>query len=105
MENVDKFIDQIIDAKQLPGLNDEVRSQLKDDLRRRLMDQIDRAAVTALSDEKAEELSKKLDDENFTPEDAAKFMQESGVDLSKVTLETMIRFRMLYLGTGEQEAE
>lgn len=75
-----------------------MRQELKQDLTQRLMDQIDRAALAALPEDKAIELANKLDDENFSDEDAAEFMKNSGVDLQSVALETMMRFRELYLG-------
>ena len=97
MENVEQFIDQLIDEKGL-GVEGEVREQLKQDMIERLLDQIDIASVNALPEDKAIELSEKLDDENFTDEQVAEFMQNSGVDLQKVALETMLQFRLLYIG-------
>lgn len=101
MEDVDKFIDQLITDKQLSGVTDEVRVELKQDLTQRLLDQIDRAVIDALPEDKATELSEKLDDDNFSSDDATKFIQESGVDMQNVALVTMLRFRDLYLGAGE----
>ena len=97
MDNVEQFIDQLIDEKGL-GVEGDVREQLKLDLTERLLDQIDRASVNALPEDKAIELADKLDDENFTDEQVAEFMKNSGVDLQKVALETMLQFRLLYLG-------
>ena len=68
-------------------------------MKKRLEDQINRAAIQALSEEKADELAKRLEDPNFTNEDMAKFMQDSGVNLAEVALETMLKFRGFYLGT------
>lgn len=101
MEEVEKFIDQLIVDKQLSGVDDEVRVQLKADLMQSLLDQIDRAAIDALPENKAEELSSKLDDENFSADDVTKFIQDSGVDMQQVSLVTMLRFRDLFLGAGE----
>ena len=97
MENVEKFIDQLIDEKGL-GVEGDVRKQLKLDMMERLLDQIDRASINALPEDKAIELADKLDDENFTDEQVADFMNDSGVDLERVALETMLQFRLLYLG-------
>ncbi|MBR6134284.1 hypothetical protein IKQ38_02280 [Candidatus Saccharibacteria bacterium] len=97
MENVEKFIDQLIDEKGL-GVEGDVRKQLKLDMMERLLDQIDRASINALPEDKAIELADKLDDENFTDEQVADFMKDSGVDLERVALETMLQFRLLYLG-------
>jgi hypothetical protein len=97
MENVETFIDQLIDEKGL-GVEGDVRKQLKLDMMERLLDQIDRASINALPEDKAIELADKLDDENFTDEQVAEFMKNSGVDLERVALETMLQFRLLYLG-------
>ena len=101
MENVEDFIDQLIDEKGYSDLDDDVRQELKNDMIQRLMDQIDQAAINALPEDKAIELADKLDDESFDDEKVAEFMQNSGVDLQQVALETMLQFRMLYLGEAE----
>ena len=97
MENVEQFVDQLIDEKGL-GVEGDVREQLKLDMMERLLDQIDKASINALPEDKAIELADKLDDENFTDEQVAEFMRNSGVDLQRVALETMLQFRILYLG-------
>lgn len=101
MENVEGFIDQLIDEKGYSDLDDDVRQELKTDMIQRLMDQIDQAAINALPEDKAIELADKLDDESFDDEKVAEFMQNSGIDLQQVALETMLQFRMLYLGEAE----
>ena len=98
MENLSDFIDQLIADAQYPNLTPEVKQELINELSERLMEQIDRAAINALSEEQAIELSKKMDDPNFSQEDMTKFMQDSGVNLQQVALETMMTFRSLYLG-------
>ncbi len=97
MENVEQFVDQLIDEKGL-GVEGDVRKQLKMDMMERLLDQIDRASINALPEDKAIELADKIDDENFTDDQIAEFMRNSGVDLERVALETMLQFRLLYLG-------
>lgn len=104
MENVEAFIDQLIDEKGYTTLDEAARNELKHDMIQRLMDQIDRAAINALPEDKAAELSEKLDDPNFTNEEAGKFMQESGVDLQQVALTTMLQFRSLYIGNADADA-
>ena len=100
MQNIDEFLESLLNDKGIE-VEPEIREELKADMKNRLLDQIDRAAVQALSEEKAEELAKKVEDPNFTNEDMTKFMQESGVNLTEVALETMLKFRGFYLGTGE----
>ena len=94
--NVEQFIDQLIDEKGYTTLDDEVRAQMKEDLANRLYDQIDRAMANALPEDKAIELGNKLDEGEMSDEELAKFMQDAGVDMQEVVLETMMKFRLLY---------
>ncbi len=103
MDNVEQFIDQLIDEKDL-NLEDDVRQELKVDMINRLLDQIDAASINALPEDKAIELADKLDDPDFSDDDLTEFMRNSGVDLEKVALETMVQFRLLYLG-GDPEVD
>ena len=98
MDRIGDFIDKMLQEKDLSTVPDDVRMELKRDLEQRLLDQIDRAVLAALPEDKAVELSAKLDDENFTNDDAAEFIKNSGVDMQSIALETMMRFRELYLG-------
>lgn len=102
-DELNKFINQILDAKQLTGLTDAVRAQVVDDLRERMLNQINRALVDAMPDEKIAEFNSLLDDETLTDEAVQQFIVDSGVDVQKVTLQTMLRFSELYIKppTGE----
>ncbi len=101
MQNIDEFIESLLDDKGITNVEPEVREELKSEMKAKLLDQIDRAAIQALSEEKAAELAKKVEDPNFTNEDMTKFIQDSGVNLTEVALETMLKFRGFYLGTEE----
>ena len=102
MEGLDQFLEQLMKDKGLTGLDKDTREQLKGQMAQTLMDQIDRAAIDALPEDKAVELADKMDDPNFTNEDAGKFLQESGVDLQQVALNTMVQFRQFYLRGATQ---
>lgn len=101
MQNIDEFIESLLNDKGITNVEPEVREELKAEMKVKLLDQINRAAIQALSEEKAEELAKKVEDPNFTNEDMTKFIQDSGVNLTEVALETMLKFRGFYLGTEE----
>jgi len=96
-DGLDKFIDEIITAKKLPGINDEVRLQLVSDMKERLLDQINRALIEALPEEKIDEFNLILDNESVNDDEVQKFISQSGVDVQKVTIKTMLLFRDLYL--------
>ena len=101
MQNIDDFIESLLNDKGITNIEPEIKEELKADMKKKLLEQIDRAAIEALSAEKADELAKKVEDPNFTNEDMTKFMEDSGVNLTEVALETMLRFRGFYLGAEE----
>lgn len=100
MQNVDEFIESLLNDKGME-VEPDIREDLKADMKKRLLDQIDQAAIQALPEEKAAELAKLVEDPSFTNEKMTEFMQNSGVNLAEVALETMLRFRNFYLGTEE----
>ncbi len=97
-DELDKFINQILDEKQLSGVSDEVRVQLVADLKERLTDQINRALIDTIPEQKIDELNNLLDNSEVTDEQIQQFIIDCGVDDKKVALETMLRFAELYLG-------
>lgn len=97
-DELDRFINEILDEKQLSGVTPEVRVQLVADLKERLLDQINRALITALPDDKMTEFNTLLDDETISDDAVTLFIAGSGVDVQKVTIQTMLRFSELYLG-------
>lgn len=101
MQNVDEFIESLLKDKGIADVEPEILEDLKADMKSRLLDQIDKAAVMQLSEEKADELAKLVENPEFTSERMAEFMKESGVNLTEVALDTMLRFRNFYLGAGE----
>jgi len=99
------FIKEMLDAKQWSEhVDDEVRAQLEQDLRTRLMDQIDRAIIERVPEDKIDGLNELLD-KQVPEEEIRQYVTESGVDTKQVTLETMVRFRDLYLTQGSTDGE
>ena len=92
-----KFINDIIDAKNFKTLDGEVRQQLEKDLKNRLLDQIDRAVLGALPENKIDGFNELLD-RDASKQEIQQYVATSGVNTKKITLETMLRFRSLYLG-------
>ncbi|MBO4813019.1 hypothetical protein J5491_02615 [Candidatus Saccharibacteria bacterium] len=101
MQSIDEFIEQLLVDKGITNQDPEVKKELVEEMKTRLLDQIDRAAIMQLPDDKVDELTKKLDDPEFTNEKMTEFMQQSGVDLTQVTIDTMVRFRDYYLEPEE----
>ena len=105
MEQIDEFMDRLIEERGSTNLSEDARKELKQVLTQELLDQIDKAAIYALPEDKAIELAKKTDDPNFTNDDMAKFIQDSGVDLQQIALHTMVEFRNFYLAEGTQNGQ
>ena len=101
MQSVDDFIENLLNERGIINVDPEIRAELRVEMKNQLMDQINQAAVMQLSEEKADELAKLVDTPDFTNEKMTESMQNSGVDLASVTIDTMLRFRNFYLGTGE----
>ncbi|MBQ3441173.1 hypothetical protein IJG27_02560 [Candidatus Saccharibacteria bacterium] len=101
MQTIDEFIESLLNDKGITNIEPEIREELKADMKKRLEDEINRAAIEALSEEKAAELAKLVEQPDFTNEKMTEFMTNSGVNLAEVALETMLRFRNFYLDAEE----
>ncbi len=101
-DSFELFVEHIVADKGLPVADDEVRQQLVQDLKARLGDQINRALVAALPEDKFEQLERIV---NEGGEEAAiqEVIAQSGIDIKKITLETMLTFRDLYLGVASDQ--
>ena len=97
MQNIDDFIESLLNDKGITDVDPEIKEELKADMKNRLLDQINRAAIMQLSEEKAAELAELVDDPEVTNEKMTEFLQTSGVNLTEVTLDTMLKFRGFYL--------
>ena len=96
-QQLELFVGEILEKKQIPGITPEVRQQLLQDLKGRLLDQINRALIAALPEDKITELDNMLD--NGADEVAMqKFIVDSGVNVGQITVGAMVAFRNLYLG-------
>lgn len=102
-DNLDVFINQLIDEKGLTGLNEDSRKTVVNELKSSLIEQINRAILMHLPDEKLDELNNLMDQEGFGDNDMQNFVANSGVDINKITAETMLQFKAFYLGTQTKE--
>lgn len=99
MQNIDDFIEGLLTEKGITDLEPDVKEELVNDMKTRLMNQINEAAIMELSEEKADELARLVDDPAFDNAKMTEFMANSGVNLAEVTLDTMLKFRGFYLGS------
>ena len=101
MQTIDEFIESLLNDKGITNIEPEIREELKADMKKRLEDEINRAAIEALPEEIAAELAKLVEQPDFTNEKMTEFIANSGVNLTEVALETMLRFRNFYLDAEE----
>ncbi len=101
MEQVSQFMDSLLEEKGITDLDDETREALKKDMIDRLMNQIDTAMINALPEDKLDEFNQRINDPDFSNDDATQFFVDAGLDVQKIALQTMIEFRMLYVGGDE----
>ena len=95
------FINSIIDEKGLTGLNEDTRQTVVNELKSALIEQINRAILMELPDEKLDELNNLMDTEGFGETGMQTFIANSGIDVNKITAETMLKFKAFYLGNKE----
>lgn len=94
---LEEFINDMLAQKKLPGVDEQIHQQLVSDLKNRLMDQIDRAVVEGIPTDKIDGFNELLDRE-ADDQELQQYIVDSGVDSRRISLETMLRFRALYLG-------
>ena len=98
IQNIEKFISQLLVENGIINLEPDIEADIKEEMEAIFIDQIVQVATARLSEEKAAELAQKLEDPEFTKEKLIDFLQKSGIDLTEIMLETMIKYRNLYLG-------
>ena len=101
-DQLDQFITEMLEAKKLSGLDDNVREQLVADLKQELLDQINRVLIDALPDDKLDQLNTMLEDDGKSDNEIQQFVASSGIDVQGLTVRTMLDFRALYLQTAEE---
>lgn len=104
-QQLEEFVDDMLTEKNLPGLTDDVRPDVIKEVAQTLQELINRAIINALPDDKLEEISKRIEDENTSLVQIQDLVQQSGIDTEKIVTNTLIEFRRLYLAgsPGSQE--
>jgi hypothetical protein len=97
-ERLDEFINMLIDAKSPSGLTATNRRYLVDDLREHITQQVYRAVLDALSDESFDAFEAEASSSNPNAEKLQQIITDSGIDVGKITAETLVKFRSFYLG-------
>ena len=102
MQKVDEFMEKLLEEKGVITPSPEIRAEVIADMRKKLVAEVNRAAILSLSEEKAAELTKLINQPDFSDQKMTDFMQNSGVDLEKIVKDTCSKFRDFYLGKEEK---
>lgn len=105
MDQLDTFIRDIIEAKELPGITEEAKAGLLEEMREGLLDQINRALIEALPEDKVAEFSTLLENDSVSDDQVQAFIANSGVNVEQVTAKTMLAFRNLYLQSASERGQ
>jgi len=94
--SLDKFVDELLAAQGIDGVDPEVREQLVEDLTTRLNDRLEAAMVAELPEDKLPELERLLDHENNEVE-LQKFFADNIPNLPALLARELAAFRQDYL--------
>ncbi|MBR6532189.1 hypothetical protein IKT64_00205 [Candidatus Saccharibacteria bacterium] len=102
-EILDAYVQSLLIEKGFTNLDEETESKMIADLKERAIDMINFSIIDALPDDKAAEISERIDN----GEDAETLMntavEEAGIDAQKITGEALDKLRELYLGENKAE--
>jgi|ADurb_Gel_03_Slu_FD_contig_101_357720_length_4483_multi_2_in_0_out_0_2 hypothetical protein len=94
--SLDKFVDELLAAQGIDGVDPEVREQLVEDLTTRLNDRLEAAMVAELPEDKLPELEQLLDHGNNEVE-LQKFFADNIPNLPALLARELAAFRQDYL--------
>jgi len=94
--SLDKFVDELLAAQGIEGVDTEIREQLIEDLTTRLNDRLEAAMVAELPEDKLPELEQLLDRKN-NEMDLQKFFADNIPDLPALLARELAAFRQDYL--------
>ncbi|MFA5927511.1 MAG: hypothetical protein WCT32_03790 [Patescibacteria group bacterium] len=98
-ENKDEleiFVDRLIEESPLSDLDEDSKFEARKDLREKVEEHIHAALLAATPPEKIEELSTLLSEGDGN--NVQQFLQRAIPDITEVTAQALINFRMSYLG-------
>ena len=105
-ESINLFIEGLIEEKGIDATSEELKKDIFDDLKSRLLEEIDRSLVAELPDDKLNELAKMAEENGkIEPEVVADMVNEANLDVQQIIGVTMAKFRDIYLGLEDENAE
>lgn len=95
--DINTFVDELIEAKNLVGIDGQVLDQMKKDLLDRVENRINAVIATNMP-ESAQDEFEKLVDSDSSDEEVTKFCSEKIPNLTELISTDLVQFRSVYLG-------
>jgi predicted XRE-type DNA-binding protein len=103
MQNIDGFIDGLLQEKGTAGIDQDALEEIKSEMKTTLISQIEKAAVLKLEKDKLSELAGLMTSKDFTESNMLEFIKQAGVNLEEVAEATKQQFRNFYLNLPEEQ--
>ncbi len=97
-QNINQYIDDLIDKKNYPDMDDSVREELRKDLQIRLNDFIMARVIAAFSDEDVTEFENLLK-QNTSQAELQQFAVDHIANFTEFMTDVLIEFQGVYLST------
>ena len=97
MQNIDNFIDGLLQEQDTTGIDQDAIDEIKAEMKTTLLKQIKKEAVMKLDETKLSELATLTDSHDFTEAKMLEFLQQAGIDLNEVTEAVKQQYRKFYL--------
>ena len=102
-EILDAYVQSLLIEKGFTNLDEETESRMIADLKERAIDMINFSIIDALPDDKAAEISERIDNGEDAEALINAAVEEAGIDAQKITGEALDKLRELYLGENKAE--
>lgn len=102
-EILDAYVQSLLIEKGFTNLDEETESKMIADLKERAIDMINFSIIDALPDDKAAEISERIDNGEDAEALINAAVEEAGIDAQKITGEALDKLRELYLGENKAE--
>jgi predicted DNA-binding protein (UPF0278 family) len=95
--DINTFVDELIEAKNLAGVDAQILEQMKKDLLDRVENRINAVIATNMP-ESAQAEFEKLIDSDSSDEEVTKFCSDKIPNLTELVSADLVQFRGVYLG-------
>jgi hypothetical protein len=102
--DIEAFVKGILEEKQYTSFSEDELNKARVDLMSRFMEQLEIELISELSEEKADELANKMEEQDLSDEEIGNFLRENGVNIEEITSKAKNEFKQIFLGNNETAA-